>query len=97
LHVVDVDATADSLKLYGGHDQVAGQHGAFTSAPDLPLRWWLQSKADGAWAWHETPWADLKDHQMRNGESMLGALGRYTDAQVATMQAQVPAPASGRT
>ena len=95
LHIVDVDATATTLHLYGGHDQVAGQHGTFSQSAGAPLAFYVQTQQpDGSWSWHAAPWQDVADLQLKNGESLLVALGQYSESQVKTMQDSISAPVS---
>ncbi|MFO1532512.1 MAG: hypothetical protein ABR562_02250 [Thermoplasmatota archaeon] len=91
LHVIEVDASDSSLNLWGEHKQVSGQFGTFEANETSQLRWFLQT-AQGTWS--ETTWSDLKNHQMQDGESFMGALGHYTDAQIQSMESQIPAPIS---
>lgn len=91
LRILEIDASEDSLTLTGGHEQVTGQSGTFTANATSPLRWWVQA-VDGTW--DERTWSEVSGYQLKDGESLLIALGNYDDAQVAQMQSQIPAPIS---
>jgi len=95
LAAVEADVDTDGWTLTGGHGQVPGQAGRFQATPDAPLRWFVQAHTDtDTWDWREVPWGTLAGAQMRDGSSLVGALGHYTDAQVQAMESQVPAPSS---
>ena len=95
LRLVDVESAVDRLALAGGHTQVEAQRGTFIANATSPLRWWLQSSMpDGEWTWQEKTWDEIRAHELLDGESLLVALGSYSDAQVVTMQAMIPAPIS---
>jgi hypothetical protein len=93
LHIVEVDATATSLHLFGAHAQVH-QDGTWTASGDQRLRYWVESEDKGNWTWHERSWDDVKGYQLKDGESFLAAFGNYSDAQVKAMESQIPAPIS---
>ncbi|MEA3202743.1 MAG: hypothetical protein QOI63_409 [Thermoplasmata archaeon] len=93
LHVVEADASATSLKLFGGHAQ-AHQDRTWTANATATLRWFLQMPEGGNWTWHESGFDQLKAEQLADGASLLVAFGDYTDVQVAAMQASIPAPIS---
>jgi len=95
LQVLEISATSNSLDLEGAHHQVPNQSGTFTATGNQTLRWFVQSDDGNCdWAWHEWSWDKVKGHQMQDGESLVVALGHYSDAQVQQMEHQVPAPIS---
>jgi hypothetical protein len=88
LHAIDVDATATSLSLGGGHDLI-GQGGSHQAPDEGGLRWWIRG-VDGTWGRHS--YAQLKDWAMGDGESLLVVQGSFDAAAIQTFKASVAAP-----
>lgn len=93
LHVVEMDATASSLKLFGAHAQV-GQDHTWTANETAKLRWFVETKVDGNWTWEERTFSQVRSFQLPDGAKLLVALGSYTDAQIQQMQGRIPDPIS---
>lgn len=93
LHAIEIDATASSLHLYGGHAQVH-QDGTWTANATARLRFFVETKANGNWTWQERTFDQVKAYQLPDGSSLLVALGNYTDAQIKQMETTLPAPVS---
>ena len=94
LRKVDVDAQADKWILTGPHAQV-GQAGTIQATPESPQRWWLQTHdACGVWTWHEKTFDEIRGYQLKDGESIIGAIGSFNETQVKSMQDSVPPPSS---
>jgi hypothetical protein len=93
LHAVEIDATADSLKLYGAHSQAHQDH-TWEANETAKLRWFTQTNVGGNWTWQEKSWDDVKNFQLPDGASLLVAFGSYTDAQVKHMQDTLIPPIS---
>lgn len=96
LAIVEVEATSDSLRLFGGHEQVTGQSGTFTADGEKELRYWVQSldRTTCQYGWHERSWSSVRNYQLQDGESLLVALGDYSDADIVRMQGEIPEPIS---
>jgi hypothetical protein len=93
LHAVEIDASADSLKLYGGHAQAHQEH-TWEANETAKLRWFVETQVGGNWTWQERTWSEVKSYQLPDGSSLLVTFGNYSDAQVKQMEAQVTPPIS---
>ncbi|MEA3202740.1 MAG: hypothetical protein QOI63_406 [Thermoplasmata archaeon] len=93
LHAIEVDATATSLKAYGGHAQVH-QDQTWEANATARLRWFVETQVAGNWTWQEKTWDQVKSYQLPDGASLLVALGDYTDAQVQGLEKGIPPPIS---
>lgn len=93
LHSIEIDATEDSLRVYGAHEQ-ANQDRTWKANDTATLRWFVQTLSGGNWTWQERTWSEVKGYQLPDGASLLVAFGNYTDAQVKQMQDRLIAPIS---
>ncbi|MFO1535926.1 MAG: hypothetical protein ABR586_09695, partial [Thermoplasmatota archaeon] len=93
LHALEMDAATHTLKLSGAHAQAHQDH-TWTDNGTARLRWFVQFESGGAWEWQERAWAEVQGMQLPDGSSLLVAFGNPTAAQVAEMQAGIPAPIS---
>lgn len=96
LRVVNIDPSADSLTLSGAHSQVPGQSGTFSADQNQTLRWQVESLESSTctWTWKDWTWANVKGHQLQDGERLLVVLGHSNETQMKSLQDQIPLPIS---
>lgn len=82
-----VDLSADKMVLRGVHEDL-GQAGTYEEEGNNTLQMYLYEDGD----WEQVEIGDMLDFQARDGHRLLLTYGENSEEEIATMQAQVPAP-----